>query len=88
MSVEIYLADFHFYFKKSNEKYIVKDVITKRIPTRFILNEGLTYKRAIRGMQEVGSKFLATLQDDKETGLKKFTIHFTKKIGEANDSGL
>lgn len=88
--IEIWLADFVFYYKQSaKEKYtntpastfIVKDVVTKKIPTRFIINEGLAYNRAIKGML---IKFLAELENDPTTGLKKITITFTKKIGVTN----
>ncbi len=62
--------------------YTVKDVITKRIPTRFILNERLSYRRATK---KLGVEFAKDLEDDRNTGLKKFTIVFTKKIGVVNE---
>lgn len=88
---EIWTADFTFYMKlsakekmkgHSHAKFVVSDVITKRIPTRFIINEGLSYNRATDGMLK---EFMSRLEDDKETGLKKFTITFIKKIGETNE---
>jgi len=82
--IEIWLADFHFYYKKEGGTFIVRDVITKRIPTRFILNEGLAYDRATKDFDSMKT-FVGTLQDDPATGRKKFTIKFTKKIGEANE---
>ncbi len=87
---EIWLADYIFYLKMSAKEkakgnsattFVVRDVITRKIPTRFVINEGLSYRRAIKGML---IKFLAELEDSPETGLKKFTIKFTKKIGETN----
>ncbi len=92
--IEIWLANFEFYFKlKAKEKkmgmtvgptFIVKDVITKRIPVRFILNEGESYRRATKDFLKY---FAASLEDDPQTGLKKFTITFKKKIGEVNGKG-
>lgn len=90
MPIDIYLADWTFYIQVSAKeraegvqpvKFIARDVITKRIPARFILNDGLTYKQAIRGISKT---LYATLENDRSTGLKKFTIQFTKKIGEVN----
>lgn len=89
---EIWLADFIFYYKQSAKKkyantpastFTVKDVITKRIPVRFVLNEGLSYRRATKGLL---IKFLAELENDPTTGLKKFTITYTKKIGDVNEN--
>jgi hypothetical protein len=88
--IEIWLSDWSFYGKLSPKEkakntkpsvHVVKDVIVRRIPTRFILNENLSYRRATNHMMKT---FLSTLEEDKETGLKKFTITFTKKIGEVN----
>lgn len=88
---EIWLADFIFYFKMSSKEkrsgasahtYTVKDVVTRYIPTKFVINEGLSYKRATKGMLK---NFLSDLEDDKSTGLKKFTIQFTKKMGDVNE---
>ena len=90
MNIEIWLADFTFYYKQSAKEkfanlppstFIVKDIITKRIPVRFVLNEGLSYGRATKGLL---IKFLSELENDPATGLKKFTITYTKKIGEVD----
>lgn len=90
--IEIYLADWTFYLKQSGKDklnsvpvrtYIIKDIITKRIPLIFILNEGMSYYRAIN---QIPDSFLKTLQNDENTKLKKFTITFTKKIGEVNET--
>ena len=89
--IQIWLADFTFYYKQTPvEKYrglpattfIVKDVITKRLPLRFLLNEELIYKRITRDMLD---GFFKYLEDDPEIGLKKFTVNYIKKIGEANE---
>ena len=88
---QIYLADWTFYFKLNSlerergikqKTYVVKDVVTKKIPLRFILNDMDSYHRATRGML---STFMHTLQDDRNTGIKKFTIKYTKKIGDSNE---
>lgn len=91
--IEIWLADWLFYYKQSPKEkaegikpsvFLRKDIVTKKIPTRFILNEGLSYERATHDFDDM-KKFIAGLQDDPVTGLKKFTIQFTKKIGEVNE---
>lgn len=93
MTSEIWLADFIFYYKLTPKEkaegvtpsvYVVKDVVTKKIPTRFLINEKLSYARATTGFENMVN-FTNTLQDDPTTGLKKFTIQFTKKIGEVNE---
>jgi hypothetical protein len=90
--IEIWLADWVFTYKLRAKEmragitaptFTVNDVITKRIPTRFLLNEGESYKRATEDMLKT---FYSSLEDDKETGLKKFKIIYTKKIGEVNDN--
>lgn len=84
--IKIYLADVTLYYKQTNSdikkkkpirEFIVKDVVCKRIPLRFHLNEGDMYKRVVRGM---GDKTLSEFQDDPTTGLKKFTITYKKEI--------
>ena len=89
--IEIYLADWVFYFKlnakekkmgmTSGPTFVVKDVVTKRIPVRFLINEEESYNRATKDFLKT---FTAALEDDPQTGLKKFTICYTKKIGEVN----
>lgn len=81
---ELWIADWIFYHKKNKwdkkEKYIiVRDVLTKKIPLVHLLNDRLQYNRAIRGLEP---KTLESLEDDKNTGKKKFTIEYTKKITE------
>ena len=88
---EIWTADFTFYYNLSAKEkrkgisaptFTVKDVITKRIPTRFIINEGESYIRATKDL--INDTFMSSLENDPATGLKKFTIRFTKKIGTVN----
>ncbi len=84
---EIWTADVTFFYKqnaKEKEKkakvklFIVKAVIVKRIPLRFLLNEGDFYIRATRDM--LAKTMLNELENDKNTGLKKFTITYNKLI--------
>lgn len=87
MGTEIWLSNWTFYEKVKEKgmkptEFVVRDVVCKRIPTRFILNEGLAYNRATKDLMKT---FMNILEDDKATGLKKFTIQFTKKIGQVNE---
>lgn len=89
--IHIYTANWIFYFKQSPKEkergkkvktLVVRDIVTKKIPVQFIINERDSYNRAISKMAD---KTLSTLEDDRTTGLKKFTIEFNKKIGEAHE---
>lgn len=88
---EIWNTDWIFYSKLSSKErakgvkpmeFIVKDVVCKRIPTRFIINEKLAYSRAVK---RILPKTLEVLQDDPVINLKKFKIQFIKKIGVTNE---
>ncbi len=61
-----------------NKLFGIKNIITKRIPIKFILNEGLSYQRAIKHFSKTQFQ---ELENNRLTGFKKFTIQFTKKIG-------
>lgn len=83
MSIEIWIADWVFTYKQTAkekyaklpiEKHTVKDVVTKRIPLRFLINEGLD----IRVKKNILPKVLTQLEDE-------FKIIYTKKIGETNE---
>lgn len=77
---EIWLADFTFYTKDEGER-IVPNVVCKRIPMIYQLKEGLCYNRATR-------KFMKheynELINNKDTGLKKFTIKYKQFISTVN----
>lgn len=83
MPVEIWIADWEFHYKQNAkekfaqlpvEKHIVKDVVCKRIPVRFLINDGID-ERVKKGILP---KMLSQLEDD-------FKIIYTKKIGETNE---
>lgn len=85
-NTEIWIADWIFFIKQSvkeqNKKeiqqtYTMKDVVTKRIPPRFLINEG-TYLRTIK---KIPLKILERLEGKE---IKKFKIIYNKKIGEVN----
>lgn len=87
MKHECYLANWTFYKKQSAKEkdkklavitHTIEGVITPHIPLRFLLNEGIAYKRATRGA--VIQSMMSELENDKITGLKKFTVTYTKKI--------
>jgi len=88
---EIYIADWIFYSKivkvikieGSNKiqkpaEIISESVVTKKIPLEFLLNDKLTYLRAIKkfSVTELGNMI-----EDKKTGLKKFKINYIKPLG-------
>ena len=88
---EIYLADWIFYSKivkvikiegtnkvQKPAEIISKDIVTKRIPLEFLLNDKLTYQRAIKTFSITE---LSNLIDNKKTGLKKFKINYIKPLG-------
>lgn len=81
MGAKIYIADWTFE-TKSKTKITSKDVVTKKIPVEFIIQEGLSYQRALKPFSE---SQLREMIEDKKTGLKKFTIKYTKYLGEANE---
>jgi len=83
MPIEIWIADWVFPYKQNaKEKFAkspiiyhaVKDVVTKRIPVRFLINE----KRDIAVRKTILQKTLDQLEDN-------FKIIYTKKIGETNE---
>lgn len=81
---KIYLADVTLYYKQTEKEkkkpvreFTIKDVVCKRIPMQFHLNEGDVYKRAIRNM---GDKTLSEFQDNPETGCKRFKITYKKEL--------
>lgn len=89
--IEIYTADWTFYYiqnaqqkadKVAPREIISKDVVTKRIPIQFIIEEKLAYKRAISIFSDTELTFLET---DKATGLKKFKIKYKTRLGEVNN---
>lgn len=85
MKAEIWIADWTFYVKakKKDEppsELVIKDVITKRIPPEHVLNDGSSYKAAVRGLSD---KDLDKLEE--ENGYKKFKIKYNRKIGETNE---
>lgn len=63
------------------KEFIVRDVVCKKMPIRFILNEGMCYARAVK---DLSITTMNTLQDDKVTGLKKFKIIYKKYISNVN----
>ena len=89
---DICSATFTFYSsvtKKVNNKKVeiiterkVENIVCKYIPLRFLINEGVAYKRAIRSFSD---SFLKELITDKATGLKRFKVDYLKKIGETNN---
>lgn len=83
MPIEIWIADWVFNYKQTAkekfakipiEKYVVKDVVCKKIPLRFLINEGLD----IRVKKNILPKVLTQLEED-------FKVIYTKKIGETNE---
>lgn len=89
MPVEIWIADWVFNYKLTlKEKkdifegkptplvitHTVKDVVTKRIPLRFLINE----KAPEKVLKTILPKTLTQLE-------KEFKIIYTKKIGETNE---
>lgn len=89
---EIWQTDWIFYTKLSASdkakgmkpiEFVVRAVVCKRIPVRFILNEGIAYKRTLKSILP---KTLDILEEDRYTGLKKFKIKFIKKIGITNEN--
>ncbi len=87
-NIEIWSATVIFYLKNKDKKSQLApieikgpEVITKRIPLKFIINDGLIYKRAIKNY---GEKTLLELVVDPDTGNKKFKLIYNKKIGETN----
>lgn len=81
---QIWLTEWTF-FNLDGTEFIAPDedskVVCKKIPLRFIINEGLCYGRAIKNLSITTMK---TLQDDKKTGLKKFKIKYIKFISKVN----
>lgn len=86
MATEIWIARWTFLNDTGIELH-AHDVVTKRIPVRFLLNEGIAYHRAIRDVFKNPNNvtFLKTLKVDKETGLKKFYITYTKFLSCTNE---
>ena len=87
---EIWETDWIFYTVQSEAdiynqvpvvEFKVEGVVCKRIPLRFIMNEGMCYDRAISNLSITTLK---TLQNDKESGLKKFKIIYKKFISKTN----
>jgi len=81
--MDIYIADFIFYRTSKNKELpvLVEKVVCKYMPLKFLINDGMAYKRAIRGFSDT---FYKELVKDTSTGLKKFKINYIKKIGETN----
>ena len=78
--VKIYIADWEFE-GKTGLKYISKDVVTKKIPLAFLLDDGVTYQRAMRCFSE---KHQSDMLDDKKTKKKKVKIIYKKFLGYAD----
>lgn len=83
MPIEIWISDWVFFYKQNpTEKYnkapvktfVIKDVVCKRIPIKFLINE----ERDIQVKKNILPKILATLEDN-------FKIIYTKKIGITNE---
>lgn len=92
--VEIWLADWIFYEKRGRNKYTkepvigevtVKDVITRRIPKRFLIKENTSYSNALRDVigEEKKKKFI-----EEKDGTKKFKVKYKRKIGIVNGSSM
>jgi hypothetical protein len=79
--IKIYVADWTFEGKNRLD-YISRDVVTKKIPIEFLLEDGVSYQRAIRGFTETQQKDMI---DNKTNGKKKVKITFKKFLGYAND---
>lgn len=88
---QIWVTDWIFYTVQSEadiyngvaiKEFIVTDVVCKKIPTQFVINEGMCYARATK---ELSITTLKTLQDDNKTGLKKFKIIYKKYISNVNN---
>lgn len=87
MKHQIWSANWTFYKKQTAKEkkddvpvitFTVENIVTPYIPVRFVINEGDAYKRAIRG--NVVASMMGDLENNKETGLKKFTITYVKQI--------
>jgi hypothetical protein len=83
MPIEIWIADWEFYYKQTAKekfakapigKHTVKDVVTKRIPLRFLINDGID----MRVKKSILPKTLIQLENN-------FKVIYVKKIGETND---
>ena len=88
---DIYSARFTFFSqtkKKVDKKFVfiekrhvVENVVCKYMPIKFLINEKTAYKRALRDFSD---SFVKELENDKQTGLKRFTVKYLHKIGETN----
>jgi len=88
--IEIWNTTWVFYNKKGWE-HKIENVVAKRIPHQFIINEESSYKNALRDiLMRTDSKanLINELVIDPETKLKKHKVIFIKKIGYVNGSGM
>lgn len=83
MPIEIWTTNWEFYYKqnptekynkKPIKKFVIENIICKRIPLRFLLNE----EKDIQVKKNILPKTLVNLENS-------FKIIYIKKIGETND---
>jgi hypothetical protein len=83
---QIWKTDWIFYTFSGGE-FIVPNVVCKRIPVQFILNEGRTYQSMTNVLSKhcrLSALFQKELQRDKVTKLLKFKIIYKQFISLTN----